>query len=49
MNDHSPLSLIDSTNHTTAGSTFDGPKIIPNIAPPQMFPSLTAIGKTAIL
>jgi OTU-like cysteine protease len=48
MNDHSPLSLIDSTNHTTAGSTFDGLKIIPNIAPPQMFPSLTAIGKTAI-
>jgi hypothetical protein len=48
MNNHSPLSFIDSTNHTTAGSTFNGLKIIPNIAPPQMFPSLTAIGTTAI-
>lgn len=38
----------DDTNHATTGSTVDGPNIIPDIAPPRMFPSATAIGKTAI-
>jgi len=45
---HYSLRLGDGTNHATTGSTVDGPNIIPNIAPPRMFPSATAISKTAL-
>lgn len=38
----------DDTNHATTGSTVDGPNIIPDITPPRMFYSATAISKTAI-
>ena len=45
---HYSLRPGDDTNHATTGSTVDGPNIIPDIAPPRMFPSATAISKTAI-
>lgn len=45
---HCSLSLVHSNNRPDTGSTTDEAKIIPNIAPPQMFPSVTIMGKTAI-
>ncbi|KAF4471394.1 saccharopine dehydrogenase, partial [Fusarium albosuccineum] len=45
---HCSLSLVDSTKHTATSSRVDEPKIIPDIAPSQMFPSVTIIGKTAV-
>ncbi|KAH7273286.1 hypothetical protein B0J15DRAFT_96574 [Fusarium solani] len=45
---HCSLSLVHSNKYSDTGSTTDEAKIIPNIAPPQMFPSVTVMGKTAI-
>ncbi|KAJ3526570.1 hypothetical protein NM208_g11126 [Fusarium decemcellulare] len=40
--------LVDSNKHTATGSTADEPKLITDIAPSQMFPSVTIIGKSAV-
>lgn len=45
---HYSLRPGDDTNHAITGSTVDGPNIIPDITLPRMFPSSTAISKTAI-